>query len=90
MEKSAAAQGDRILADMIRQYKSNPIKNADLRPNTHIFNTVINCWSKSGCDDAASKAEEMLLAMGRLQNEIPDLKPDAVTYVSDCSQINIP
>lgn len=82
MEPGAASRGDTILADMIQRYQSNPSENEDLKPNTHVFNTVINCWSKSRDKDAAYKAEEMLVAMGRLQKSgIPDLKPDAFTYV---------
>ena len=66
---------------MIRHYQSDPVGNADLRPNTHVFNTVINCWSKSKDRDAASKAEEIFLAMEKLhENGIPGLKPDAFTY----------
>ena len=69
---------------MINRYQINPIENADLMPNTHVFNTVINCWSKSKDKDAAHKAEEMLIAMGRLQETgIPDLKPDTFSYVSN-------
>jgi len=83
MEPGAASRGDTILADMIQRYQSNPSENADLMPNTHVFNTVINCWSKSKDKDAAYKAEEMLVAMGRLQeNGLPDLKPDAFTYTA--------
>jgi hypothetical protein len=68
---------------MIRIHQSDPIKNADLRPNTYVFNTVINAWAKSKQPDAASKAEEMLIAMGQLHAcGIPGLKPDAFTYTA--------
>lgn len=44
---------------------------------------VINCWAKSKEPDAASKAEEMLVAMSRLHSSgIPNLKPDAFTYTA--------
>jgi len=40
-------------------------------------------WAKSKEQDAASKAEEMLVAMGRLHAcGIPGLKPDAFTYTA--------
>jgi hypothetical protein len=82
MAPGAAARGDTLLANMIHQYQSNPVGNSDLRPNTHVFNTVINCWSKSKDQDAASKAEEIFVAMEKLHdNGIPGLKPDV-------SQIN--
>jgi hypothetical protein len=44
---------------------------------------VINCWAKSKEPDAASKAEEMLLAMSKLNaSGMPNLKPDAFTYTA--------
>ena len=60
---------------------------------THtINNKVINCWAKSKEADAASKAEEMLVAMGRLHaSGIPNVKADAFTYtaVIDVSWIKV-
>ena len=38
-EKGAAARADTLLANMIQLHQSDPIKNADLRPNTYVFNT---------------------------------------------------
>lgn len=40
-EKGAAAKADRLLAKMIQLYQSDPIANADLCPNTFVFNTVV-------------------------------------------------
>jgi pentatricopeptide repeat protein len=80
MEPGAASRGDSLLASMMEQYQRDPLKNADLRPNTHVFNTVINCWAKSLEQDAADKAEEMLVAMERMA--IPGVKPDAFTYTA--------
>ena len=83
LEPEAASRADTILANMIRLYQDDPVNNADLRPNTYVFNTVINCWAKSKDEDGASKAEEMLVAMGTLSdNGIPGLKPDAFTYTA--------
>lgn len=76
---------------MIQQYQSDPVGNSDMRPNTHVFNTVINCWSKSKDQDAASKAEEISVAMEKLhENGIPGLKPDVsriveVSFIAACS-----
>lgn len=39
MDAGAAARADSILANLIRLYQSDPIGNADLRPNTYVFNT---------------------------------------------------
>lgn len=48
-----------------------------------VFNTVINCWAKSKEPDAASKAEEMLVAMSRLHSSgMTSLKPDAFTFTA--------
>lgn len=68
---------------MIQQHQADPVAYADLRPNTYVFNTVINCWAKSKEQDAASKAEEILVAMGRLYSSgMVNLKPDAFTYTA--------
>ena len=81
MTPGAASRGDTLLANMIQLYQSDPVGNTDLRPNTHVFNTVINCWSKSKDQDAASKAEEIFVAMEKLhENGIPGLKPDVSVF----------
>jgi hypothetical protein len=72
-----------LLANMIQLHQTDPIRHGDLLPNTYVFNTVINCWAKSRDHDAASKAEEMLVAMSRLHaSGMPSLKPDAFTYTA--------
>ena len=38
-EKGAAARADTLLANMIQLHQMDPVKNADLRPNTYVFNT---------------------------------------------------
>lgn len=38
-EKGAAAKADTLLAKMIQMHQSDPVRNADLRPNTYVFNT---------------------------------------------------
>jgi hypothetical protein len=86
-ERGVAARADRLLANMIQMYQQDPVKNADLLPNTYVFNTCINCLAKSKDDDAASKAEEMLLVMNQLHSSgIPNVKPDSFTYTAiiDC------
>jgi pentatricopeptide repeat protein len=83
MEPDAAARGDALLANMISLYKRDPENNSDLKPNAHVFNTLINCWSKSNDHDAASKAEELLIAMSNLESiGISGIKPDAFSYTA--------
>jgi hypothetical protein len=38
-EKGAAARADTLLAEMIQLHQTYPVKHADLRPNTYVFNT---------------------------------------------------
>lgn len=38
-ESGAAARADTLLAHMIQLHQADPVKNADLRPNTYVFNT---------------------------------------------------
>ena len=91
MASGAASRGDTLLANMIQQYQSDPVGNSDIRPNTHVFNTVINFCSTSKDQDAASKAEEIFVAMEKLhENGIPGLKPDVsriveVSFIAACS-----
>lgn len=83
MERNAAARADALLANMVALHQSDPVRHADLRPNTYVFNTVINAWAKSKERGAAAKAEEMLVAMDRLHaSGFPGLKPDAFTYTA--------
>ena len=37
--KGAAAKADKLLAKMIHLHQSDPICNANLKPNTYVFNT---------------------------------------------------
>ena len=38
-ERGAAARADTLLANMIQLHQNDPMKHADLRPNTYVFNT---------------------------------------------------
>ena len=38
-EKGAASRADNLLAQMIQLHQTDPVKHADLRPNTYVFNT---------------------------------------------------
>ena len=40
--KGAASRADTLLAQMIQLHQTDPVKNADLRPNTYVFNTGKN------------------------------------------------
>ncbi len=83
MEPGAASRADVILANMIQLYKRDTVTNADLRPNTHVFNSLINCWSKSNEEHAASRAEEVLMAMSSEHEKgTPSIKPDSLSYTA--------
>ena len=41
MEPKAASRGDAHLAHMIQLYQNDPVRNASLCPNTHVFNTIV-------------------------------------------------
>ena len=38
-ERGSATRADQLLAKMIELHQTDPAKNADLRPNTYVFNT---------------------------------------------------
>lgn len=65
----------------------------NIKPSTISYNTVINAWSKSGCDSAADMAENILENMikewksekseGNVDDEMTNsccIKPDAVSF----------
>ena len=61
----------------------------NIRPNTISYNTVINAWSKSGCDIGADMAEKILENMikewkSEKSDENVDnmyyIKPDSVSF----------
>jgi len=55
-----------------------------LKPNRYTYNSLINCWAKSGHKDAPYKAEEILLQMVKLgeSSKFADVKPDMITFGS--------
>jgi hypothetical protein len=66
---------------MIEIYRSNPVANAHLKPDVHIFNSAIIAWAKSGAETAALRAQALLNDMENYYNEgIFDTKPDRKTY----------
>ena len=55
----------------------------DLHPDTVVFNTVIDAWSKSNDPQAGTKAEELLFEMEELQRIGSNFAaPDAITFNS--------
>ena len=72
----------------VEMYRSTGDNN--IRPNTISYNTVINAWSKSGCDIAADMAEKILEKMieewksekneESLEIKSYRIKPDAVSF----------
>jgi hypothetical protein len=55
-EIGAAARADTLLANMIQLYQTDPIKNADLRPNTYVFNTGKLEFERCACQDSINDA----------------------------------
>ena len=56
------------------------MKQLGVKANRVIYNSLINCWSKSGRPDAAEKAEEILIMMSEADD--PEVSPDSVTFSS--------
>lgn len=78
----AAEKAEMLLTEMIEIYRSDPIQNIGLAPNTQIFNAVINAWTKCGGPQAALKAQSIL---SRLEDDlqkldISNIKPNKITY----------
>ena len=53
-----------------------------LKPNLIIFNTVIECWSKSRNENAVEAIDKLITRMERLhkEEELENIIPDATTY----------
>ena len=55
--------------------------NAKVKPNTILYNTVINAWAKSQGKGAAQRAEAILEHMEQLhQQGHEDVRPDVISY----------
>jgi len=77
MDRNAAARADALLANMVALHQSDPVRHADLRPNTYVFNTVINvsCFmfvlssiaTVSACSCLTHSPFLLLLGMGKEQ-----------------------
>jgi hypothetical protein len=60
--------------------------NADARPNVRSFNSVLNVWAKSGRDEAADRAQEILALMESMyQSGNDEVRPDVHSF---CTVIN--
>jgi len=86
---NATVRAESILTDLVRDYKSDPIKNADLSPDTQIFSTVINVWAQEqqhsplGNTRAAVKAQSLLADMEQLYADgISNAIPNSITYTT--------
>lgn len=53
-----------------------------IAPDTVVYNTVIDAWSRSKDPIAGTKAEELLFEMEELQRQGSNVAPDAITYNS--------
>ena len=71
--RSLAGKAESYLTEMMDLYQSDPIRNADLRPNSQVYNTVMNAYAKSG---SAQKAQSILTRMEKEEH----LGPNTVSY----------
>jgi hypothetical protein len=57
----AAEKAESVLNKMVTKYKSSRFREKDreyrFKPNVIAYSSIIDCWSKSGCGDAASHAK---------------------------------
>ena len=79
----AAARAQETVDRMIRLYAKGL---GHTRPSRIVFNTLVNCWSRSNDPDAGLKAEKILQWM-ESQYEAGDVyvKPDEITF---CNVLN--
>ena len=84
----AATNAEGILTRLLESYKrvsvdENETDHAEeLKPNSVVFNSVIDAWANSGSATAGEKAEELLKKMetySRLGGHY-DVRPDTITF----------
>lgn len=70
---------EKLLRGMYEDYKNG---NVSAKPNTQAVTLVIDCWAKSGTNDAGEKAEALLDWMIGLYEETKDesFKPNQLTW----------
>jgi hypothetical protein len=82
--ESAEGQAEELLRHMEELHRTG--ENADARPNVRSFNSVLNVWAKSGRDEGADRAQEILALMENLyQKGNEEVRPDVHSF---CTVIN--
>ena len=79
----ATAILDRLEKSYLKAKKNRDyVYAATLKPNLIIFNTVIECWSKSRDEKAVEAIDKLITRMERLhkEEELENIIPDATTY----------
>ena len=81
---SAAEKAQEALFSMYTEYKEG--KNPDLKPNTQLVTTVMECWQRSGSNEAGEQAESLLgWLLTRYEEsgyQDDDLCPNEYTFAS--------
>jgi alkanesulfonate monooxygenase SsuD/methylene tetrahydromethanopterin reductase-like flavin-dependent oxidoreductase (luciferase family) len=81
---SAESQAEELLRHMEELHRTG--ENADARPNVRSFNSVLNVWAKSGREEGADRAQEILALMENLyQRGNDEVRPDVHSF---CTVIN--
>jgi hypothetical protein len=82
--ESPESQAEELLRHMEELHRTG--ENADARPNVRSFNSVLNVWAKSGRDEGADRAQEILALMENLyQKGNGEVRPDVHSF---CTVIN--
>ena len=72
---------ERAEAVLLRLEKLWRSGNEKVKPNTILYNVVIDAWAKSGRREAPKRAEDILQHMERLnQQGHKDVRPDTISY----------
>jgi len=80
-------ESTRYAEEAVSSLLKNPISSnglALIRPDTAIFNALLNCWAKSGSRGASQRAEEILAEMKHeyRENRNSNVKPNSRTYTT--------
>jgi len=84
----AAMNAEQILIGLIESYEKVSTNHSDmsgaeeLRPNSVVFNSVIDAWANSGSPISGEKAEELLGKMedySKIDDHL-DVRPDTITF----------
>ena len=76
---NAPIKAEQILQEMIHSYEKGVLL---LGPDTIVYSSVINCWSKSDFKDGPVRAKVILEAMISKSKENKNIRPNQITYNS--------